>query len=70
MRFEQVVKKCVSTTHEILVVSYSRKTMNQTGDGHYSPIAGYNAARDMVRSDQICQMQLPLPRVPPLAMIC
>jgi hypothetical protein len=31
-----------------LVVSYSRKAFSQTGDGHFSPVAGYHAARDLV----------------------
>jgi len=29
-----------------LVVSFSRKSLNQTGDGHYSPIAAYHEATD------------------------
>jgi len=33
---------------EVLVVSYSRKTMKQTGSGHFSPIAAYDAASDSV----------------------
>lgn len=66
--FREVVKKCVSTTHEILVVSYSRKTMNQTGDGHYSPIAGYNAARDMVLIMDVARFKHPPHWVPMTAM--
>lgn len=31
-----------------MIVSYSRKTMLQTGDGHFSPVGGYHAARDLV----------------------
>lgn len=31
-----------------LAVSYSRKVLNQTGDGHWSPIGGYDPASDMV----------------------
>jgi len=33
---------------ELVIVSYSRKPLNQTGDGHFSPIAGYHAASDSV----------------------
>lgn len=29
-------------------MSYSRKAVRQTGDGHFSPIGAYNRARDMV----------------------
>ena len=31
-----------------MIVSYSRKALGQTGDGHYSPIGGYHAATDQV----------------------
>jgi glutathione gamma-glutamylcysteinyltransferase len=32
----------------VLIVNYSRKTVAQTGDGHFSPIAGYHARTDRV----------------------
>jgi len=33
---------------EILVVSYSRKVLSQTGSGHFSPVAAYDSASDSV----------------------
>ena len=30
----------------VLIVNYSRRTLGQTGDGHFSPIGGYHAASD------------------------
>jgi len=33
---------------ECLVVSYSRKVLNQTGDGHFSPLAAYDKLSDSV----------------------
>mmetsp|Transcript_17505 Transcript_17505/g.35988 ORF Transcript_17505/g.35988 Transcript_17505/m.35988 type:complete len:471 (+) Transcript_17505:492-1904(+) len=33
---------------ECLVVSYSRRVLHQTGDGHFSPIAAYDEASDSV----------------------
>jgi len=33
---------------ECLVVSYSRKVLNQTGDGHFSPLAAYDKETDSV----------------------
>lgn len=30
----------------VLLVSYSRRVFNQTGDGHYSPIGGYHKGKD------------------------
>lgn len=37
-----------SKTRSYLVVSYSRKELLQTGDGHFSPIGAYDVASDMV----------------------
>ncbi len=45
--FVQVHKAC-SSGHEHVVVSYSRRAFSQTGDGHFSPVGGYNQARDLV----------------------
>ncbi|CAB9503606.1 Glutathione gamma-glutamylcysteinyltransferase [Seminavis robusta] len=45
-----VQQACVGSTtpDELLVVSYSRKVLGQTGSGHFSPIAAYDAASDSV----------------------
>lgn len=32
----------------VLIVNYSRRVVGQTGDGHFSPIAGFDAATDQV----------------------
>jgi hypothetical protein len=33
---------------EFLILSYSRKGLGQTGDGHFSPMGGYNKRSDML----------------------
>lgn len=33
---------------EILLAGYSRKTLGQTGDGHFSPVGGFHRGRDLV----------------------
>ena len=38
----EALKSTCASTDRILVVSYSRKTLRQTGDGHFSPIGGYD----------------------------
>lgn len=43
----QIIDVC-SSGEEHLVVSYSRRTLGQTGDGHFSPVGGYHAGRDLV----------------------
>lgn len=46
--FRNLVKDVVRHTDQVLVVTYSRECLEQTGDGHFSPIGGYNAQRDLV----------------------
>lgn len=43
-----IVAACCSVYTPLVIVSYSRKLLYQTGDGHFSPIAGYNASSDSV----------------------
>lgn len=42
------LRSACSSTDRVLVVSYSRQAMRQTGDGHFSPVGGYDAASNMV----------------------
>ena len=37
-----------TTNHQFLAVSYTRKVVGQTGDGHFSPIAAYDETSDSV----------------------
>jgi len=43
-----VKEACSSGSHTHIIVSYSRRDVNQTGDGHFSPIGGYSAEKDAV----------------------
>ena len=45
--FRDMVKRACSSSDYHLIVSYSRKHFQQTGDGHFSPIGGYSPAHDM-----------------------
>jgi hypothetical protein len=38
---------CASPDH-VMVVSYARAALGQTGDGHYAPVGGYDPASQMV----------------------
>ncbi|GFN96871.1 glutathione gamma-glutamylcysteinyltransferase [Plakobranchus ocellatus] len=42
------VKRVTKREDVVFIVSYSRAMLGQTGDGHFSPIAGYHAGRDLV----------------------
>lgn len=42
------VRSILSNDHSLMVVSFSRLCLGQTGDGHFSPIAAYHEATDRV----------------------
>ena len=48
----------------ILIASYSRKALNQTGSGHFSPIGAYNREKDMVLILDTARFKLPPHWVP------
>jgi glutathione gamma-glutamylcysteinyltransferase len=47
-----------------LVVSYSRRALGQTGDGHFSPVGGYCEARDLVLVLDVARFKYPPHWVP------
>ena len=46
--YRTLVKKLVQHDDKVLVLSYSRKILGQTGDGHFSPLGGYHPQSDLV----------------------
>ncbi len=44
---------------QALLVSYSRASLGQTGSGHFSPIGGYHAARDLVLLLDVARFKYP-----------
>lgn len=42
-----------------LLASYSRQALGQTGDGHFSPIGGYHAGRDLVLLLDVARFKYP-----------
>jgi len=49
---------------QVLVCSYSRKQFGQTGDGHYSPIGGFHAGKDLVLILDVARFKHPPHWVP------
>jgi len=47
------------TSEQVLIVSYSRKHFKQTGDGHFSPIGGYDPVRDAILVMDVARFKLP-----------
>jgi len=57
---KEVSKVCSDPScKEVLVVNYSRKEFGQTGDGHFSPIGGYNKKRDLVLIMDVARFKYP-----------
>ncbi|MEG4308298.1 MULTISPECIES: phytochelatin synthase family protein [unclassified Microcoleus] len=58
--FRQAVEEVTAASGDIhLVVSYSRKVLGQTGDGHFSPIGGYHPQRDLVLLLDVARFKYP-----------
>lgn len=56
--------KPVESRKKLMIVSYSRKILNQTGSGHFSPIGGYCASRDLVLIMDVARFKHPPHWVP------
>ena len=65
---EQEQKQEQEQEKQVLIVSYSRSVLSQTGSGHFSPIGGYNTALDMVLIMDVARFKHP-PHWVPLALL-
>lgn len=59
-QFINDIKRSCSSNNEILVVSYDRKILGQTGSGHFSPIDLYNIENNMVLIFDVARFKYPL----------
>ena len=57
--FRQIVKRTCSQNKDTLVVSYSRKGLGQTGDGHYSPVGAFDEASDSLLILDVARFKYP-----------
>lgn len=63
--FRQAVRQATSTPGEPhLIVAYDRSTLGQTGSGHFSPVGGYHATRDLVLILDVARFKYPPHWVP------
>ncbi|MDO9016719.1 MAG: phytochelatin synthase family protein [Deltaproteobacteria bacterium] len=53
-----------SSEGPVLVISYSRAGLGQTGDGHFSPVAGFHAERDLALVLDVARFKYPPHWVP------
>ncbi|XP_020250398.1 glutathione gamma-glutamylcysteinyltransferase 1-like isoform X2 [Asparagus officinalis] len=66
--FRKHVIKCTSSEDCHVITSYNRKVFNQTGTGHFSPIGGYHAGRDMALILDVARFKYP-PHWIPLSLL-
>lgn len=57
--FRQHIRDSVTAHNSFIIASYSRKGLGQTGDGHFSPIGGYHAERDLVLILDVARFKYP-----------
>ncbi|XP_058761909.1 glutathione gamma-glutamylcysteinyltransferase 3-like isoform X1 [Vicia villosa] len=62
--FRNWVISCSSEEDCHVIVSYLRTPLNQTGSGHFSPLGGYHAERDMVLILDVARFKYPPHWVP------
>ena len=62
--FLEAIRQVCSRQHEHMVVSYSRPTLQQTGDGHFSPVGSYNQKRNLVLILDVARFKYPSYWVP------
>ncbi|KAK4492462.1 hypothetical protein RD792_003271 [Penstemon davidsonii] len=66
--FRKYVMACSTSDDCHVISSYHRGTFNQTGTGHFSPIGGYHAERDMALILDVARFKYP-PHWVPLALL-
>lgn len=60
-----ILAACTRRLDDIrLVCSYNRSTLQQTGTGHFSPIAGYHSQRDLVLILDVARFKYPSHWIP------
>uniref|UniRef100_A0A5B7AP31 glutathione gamma-glutamylcysteinyltransferase n=1 Tax=Davidia involucrata TaxID=16924 RepID=A0A5B7AP31_DAVIN len=62
--FRKYVVACSTSDDCHVISSYHRGTLKQTGDGHFSPIGGYHAGKDMVLILDVARFKYPPHWVP------
>ncbi|XP_027094649.2 glutathione gamma-glutamylcysteinyltransferase 1 isoform X1 [Coffea arabica] len=66
--FRKYVRACSTSDNCHVISSYHRGTFQQTGTGHFSPIGGYHAERDMALILDVARFKYP-PHWVPLSLL-
>lgn len=60
-----VIEECTSEDRgKVVVVSYDRRGLKQTGSGHFSPVGGFHKSKDLVLILDTARFKLPPHWVP------
>lgn len=62
--FKNIIKTITQCDDQVMVCSYSRQTLGQSGDGHFSPIGGYHVGRELVLIFDVARFKYPPHWVP------
>ncbi|CAA3020481.1 Glutathione gamma-glutamylcysteinyltransferase 1 [Olea europaea subsp. europaea] len=62
--FRKYVMSCSTSDDCHIISSYHREAFNQTGNGHFSPIGGYHAGKDMALILDVARFKYPPHWVP------
>ena len=46
--FREIIVRYTKQDESLIALSYSRKILSQTGDGHFSPVGGYHPGQDLL----------------------
>jgi glutathione gamma-glutamylcysteinyltransferase len=65
---ESIVSATTAAEGEVLAIAYARRVLGQTGDGHFSTIAGYHRGRDLALVLDVARFKYP-PHWAPVAML-
>jgi len=58
-KFRELVAVKTRTASDVVVVSYFRGALGQTGTGHFSPVGGYHPSRDLVLILDVARFKYP-----------
>jgi len=62
--FRKAVKEVCQSADSVMICSYFRETLGQTGTGHFVPIGGYDKKEDLVLVLDVARFKLPPHWVP------
>jgi len=58
-KFRELIATSTRTSTDVIVVSYFRGALGQTGEGHFSPVGGYHPDRDLVLVLDVARFKYP-----------